>query len=79
MAAGTLSSSQPLSTGRVMTILGAVTAGFSVVASLLVLFVIPGACSFLGGLEVVLLGLLLIAGLIVLLIGRILEHRAGND
>ncbi len=78
MATGTLSSSRPLSTGQVLSALGAVTAGFSLVASLLVLFVIPGSCSFLGGLELVMLAALLLAGVIVLLVGRIISHRTGD-
>ncbi|MBI4285467.1 MAG: hypothetical protein HY670_06160 [Chloroflexi bacterium] len=54
---------------------GAFTAVFAVVTGLLVLFVIPGACAFLSGLELLILGFLFIAGLAVFLIGQILHRK----
>ncbi len=55
---------------HVMHVSGLFITIFSVVVGLLLVFVIPSACSFLGGLQIVLLGLLLIAGLIVLLLAH---------
>ena len=60
---------------RLLCVVGAVIAGFSVVMGLLVLFVIPGACNFLGGLELILLGFLFIMGVIASLLGLVLLRR----
>ncbi len=60
---------------RLLCIVGAVIAGFSVVMGLLVLFVIPGACNFLGGLALILLGFLFIMGVVASLLGLVLLRR----
>lgn len=60
---------------RLLCVVGAVIAGFSVVMGLLVLFVIPGACAFLGGLELILLGFLFIIGVTASLLGLVLLRR----
>ena len=54
---------------------GAITAIFSLVMGLLVLFVIPSACTFVGSLQLVILALLFIGGLLVFLFGLFLSHR----
>lgn len=48
---------------------------FSAVAVLLALFVFPVACSFLGGLQLVSLGLLFLAGLLALVVEHFLWRR----
>jgi hypothetical protein len=65
-------------TGRQLSILGIVLAVFSVVVGLLVLFVIPGGCAFLGGLELVILAGLLLAGVFTWLAGRLVLRRANK-
>ena len=54
---------------------GAFTAVFSLVVGLLVLFVIPGACSFVGGLQLVLLGFLFLAGVFAFLLGTTVSRK----
>ncbi len=51
------------------------TTVFSVVAGLLVWFVIPSACSFVSSLELVLLAGLFLIGLVALLVGKVLLHK----
>ncbi|MDO8568773.1 MAG: hypothetical protein Q7R57_08685 [Dehalococcoidales bacterium] len=65
----------PLTTGQILTVLGAVTAGFSIVAGLLFVFAFPAACTFLGGLGIVILAGLFVAGMITFGIGRFLVYR----
>ncbi len=57
---------------------GAFTAVFSLVVGLLVLFVIPGACSFVGGLQLIILGFLFIGGVFAFLIGLVLSRKKGD-
>ena len=54
---------------------GAFTAVFSLVMGLLVLFVIPGACSFVGGLQLLLLGFLFVIGVLAFFLGNALLHK----
>ena len=54
---------------------GGFTAVFSLAMSLLLLFVVPGACSFLAGLEIIMLGLLFLAGAAVYVLGFVLHRR----
>ncbi len=54
---------------------GALTAVFSLVMGLLVLFVIPGACTFVSGLLLVVLGFLFIIGVLAFFLGNVLLHR----
>ena len=65
----------PIDSRSVLRIGGAFTLAFSVVMAILVLFVIPVACSFLGGLELLILGSLFIVGAIAFVIGRVLSTR----
>ncbi len=53
---------------------GAFTAAFSLVVGMLVLFVIPAACSFVSGFELLLLGGLFIIGVLIFLIGLVLQR-----
>lgn len=61
-------------TGEVLRVAGAFIAAFSLVMGLLVTFVIPGACSFLGGLELIILGFLFIIGVLAFIFGQIFQH-----
>jgi len=54
---------------------GAFTVVFSLVVGLLVLFVIPGACSFVSGLELIILGFLFIVGVATFFLGNALLRR----
>ena len=60
------------SKGDILRISGAFITIFSLAMSLLVLFVIPGACAFLGGIELLMLGFLFVFGIIAFLIGKAL-------
>lgn len=75
MVTTTMGRGTPLSASQVLTTTGLVTTLFSVVAGALVLFVIPGACSFLGGLEVVMLAFLFVFGVAAFTVGKILGRR----
>ncbi len=75
MATQDPSGREPLSTGRVLFTLGIVTTVFSVAVGLLVLFFIPGGCTFLSGLELVILAGLFLIGLVALLAGKLLLHK----
>jgi len=54
---------------------GAFTAVFSLVMGLFVLFVIPVACTFVGSLQLAILGLLFVLGALTFLIGVVLSRR----
>ncbi len=56
--------------GSVLRIGGAFTALFSLVVGVLVLFVIPGACTFVSGLQLIVLGFLFVAGVLAFLLGN---------
>ena len=59
----------PLDTRTTLRTAGAFIAIFSLVMGMLVLFVIPGACSFIGSLELLILSFLFVLGSIVFLAG----------
>jgi len=66
----------PNLTGKeLLRLTGGFVAVFSLVVGLLVLFVIPGACSFLGGLQLVILGLLFVTGSLGFLVGHHMIHK----
>ncbi len=69
---------QHYSNGSVLRIAGGFIAIFSLVMGLLVLFVIPGACSFLGGLELIILAFLFIGGGLTYGIGEVLSRKKGK-
>lgn len=54
---------------------GAFTAVFSLAMGLLVLYVIPVACSFVGSLQLAILALLFVGGVLAFLIGVVLSRR----
>ncbi len=54
---------------------GAFTAVFSLVVGLLVLFVIPGACNFVSGLQLIFLGFLFIIGALAFFLGAVLSRQ----
>ncbi len=54
---------------------GAFTAVFSLVMGLFVLFVVPIACTFVGSLQLAILGLLFVLGALTFLIGVVLSRR----
>lgn len=64
-----------LSGSNVLRLGGAFVAAFSLVMGLLVLFVIPGACSFVSGLQLLILGFLLIIGMLTFFLGTALLWR----
>jgi hypothetical protein len=61
-----------IDTGRVLRVGGAFTAIFSLAMGLLILFVVPIACSFVGGIQLIVLSFLFIGGLLALLLGKTL-------
>ncbi len=61
------------SKGDILRISGVFITIFSLAMGLLVLFVIPGACSFLGGIELLMLGFLFVFGIITFLVGKALS------
>ncbi len=61
--------------GSVLRIAGAFTAIFSLAVGLLVLFVIPSACSFVSGLLLIFLGFLFIIGGLAFLLGSVMLRR----
>jgi hypothetical protein len=61
--------------GSVLRIGGGFIAVFSVVVGVLVLFAIPTACSFVGSLQLIILGFLFIGGVIAFLLGGILSRK----
>lgn len=50
---------------------GAFIAVFSLVGGLLVLFVIPSACTFVGSLELLALGFLFVIGVLAFIVGKL--------
>lgn len=67
--------SQNIEGNNLLRITGAVVAAFSLVMGVLILFVIPSACSFLSSLGLLILGFLFIGGLAALLLGQVLVWR----
>ena len=61
-------------TGTILLIGGGFTAIFGLIIGLLALFVIPSACSFVGSLQLAILGLLFLGGLFVFLFGLVLSR-----
>ena len=53
---------------------GAFTAAFSLAMGILILYVIPGACSFVGSIQLVILGFLFVAGIFAFLIGSVWQR-----
>ena len=61
---------------RLVCIVGAFIAAFSIIIATLILFnVIPSACTFVSGLELLFLGLLFIVGVIASLVGLVLLRK----
>ncbi len=64
------------STGTsLLRIVGGFTAVFSLAVGLLVLFVIPGACTFVSGLQLIILGFLFLAGVLAFFLGNALLRK----
>ena len=61
--------------GSALRIGGAFTAVFSVLVGALVLFAIPTACSFVGSLQLIILGFLFIGGVLTFLFGQALAWK----
>jgi hypothetical protein len=71
-----ITQSQPgTSPGSLLRISGAFIAIFSLAMGSLVLFVIPGACSFVGSIQVLMLGMLFVFGLITFLVGTAISRK----
>ena len=62
-------------TGTILRIGGGFTSIFGLVMGLLILFLVPIACTFIGSLQLVILGLLFLGGLFVFLFGLVLSRR----
>ena len=62
-------------TGTILRIGGGFAAIFGLAMGLLVLFLIPSACTFVGSLQLAILGLLFLGGLFVFLFGLVLSRR----
>ncbi len=54
---------------------GAFTAVFSLVMGIFILFVIPIACSFVGSLQLLILGFLFVGGVLAFLFGVVLSRE----
>ncbi len=67
---------RPINGTDMLRIGGAFTAIFSLAMGLLVLYVIPTACSFLGSLQLIILGFLFIAGLLSFFLGYALMRKS---
>ncbi|MBI4186875.1 MAG: hypothetical protein HY530_05135 [Chloroflexi bacterium] len=65
----------PIGKRNTVSTVGAFTAILSLVAGLLVLFVIPASYSFVSGLQLVVLSLLFLAGAATFFVGNVLSHR----
>lgn len=63
------------SPSSMLRIAGAFVAVFSLVVGLLVLFAIPVACSFLGSLQLLILGTLFVLGVIAFLAGTAISRK----
>jgi hypothetical protein len=59
----------------VVRLTGAFITVFSIFAGLLLLFVVPSACGFVAGIELLFLAALFIAGLLILLLGKAVMRR----
>ncbi len=57
---------------------GGFIAAFSLVMGLLVLFVIPGGCSLLGGIELLILAFMFLIGIIILFIGQLKRRQKSS-
>lgn len=66
---------RPLAGSTALRVGGAFTAVFSVVVGVIILFALPVACSFVGGLELIILGFLFIIGVLAFFIGVVLSWR----
>ena len=63
------------SPSSILRIAGAFTAIFSLVIGMPVLFVIPNACTYLGGLQLLILTALFVFGVSAFLVGTILSRK----
>ena len=66
---------QNLAGSSLLHIGGAFTAVFSLVVGLLVLFVIPSACTFVSGLQLIILGFLFVVGVVAFFLGNALLRK----
>ena len=66
---------QNLTKGGVLRIAGAFISVFSLVVGLLCLLVIPSACSFVGSLQLLMLGFLFVVGVLTFFLGQALVWK----
>ena len=64
------------SPGNLLRYAGAYVSIFSLVISLLILFAIPVACSYVGSIQLVILGLLFVMGVMAFLAGTVFSWRS---
>ncbi len=65
----------PITSSRLLRVGGAFTAVFSLAVGLLVLLVIPGACTFVSGLQLVFLSFLFVVGVLIFFLGNALSRK----
>jgi predicted membrane channel-forming protein YqfA (hemolysin III family) len=75
MVSWNLSINRDITYSELLRITGGFVAVFSLVMGLLVLFVLPASCSFLGGLELLILIMLFLMGGVGYLVGEFLVRR----
>ena len=75
MAVITYTPTGEITTSSLLRITGAFLAIFSLLMGTLILFVIPLGCTFLGSLQLLILGFLFVFGVIVFIIGSILSRK----
>ncbi len=65
----------PMGNSSIVRTAGAFVAIFSLVVGMLVLFVIPGACTFVGSLQLLILGFLFILGAVAFAVGTAFSRK----
>jgi len=66
---------QSLTNVSLLRLVGGFLAVFSVVVGVLILFVIPSACSFVGSIQLVMLGFLFVGGVTSFIFGQAMSRR----
>ena len=64
--------------GRRLHVAGMFLTVFCALATMLIVFVLPAACSFVFGMQLVLLAFLFMTGIVMILVGFLLAKRESN-
>ena len=67
------------SPGSLLRVSGAFIAAFSLATGLLVIFAMFNACSFVGSIGVLMLGLLFVLGVIAFIVGTVISRKGKNS